>query len=323
MTIRHSLSRKSAIAPIIRLGTAVVTAAMAIIAIAAAPAAAIPVGYSINGVDVYEGNGSIDWAAASAAGIRFGWAKATEGLSHVDGRYATNYTNAKNNGVYLGAYAFGRPDLGVGTGRAQADFLLDHAQYVADGKTLPPQLDIEWPYENSSGNYVAPYPCYGLSPSQMVTWIRDFVTEVKNRTGRDAAIYTNYNWWKDCTGNNGSFGANPLEIAHYVDPDSGSSYGSVPAGWSRPTAWQYNCSRSVPGTSSNNKVCQTAFIGGYAELTEFAGASNAVDRQGPSSVVDASGAVQVFARGSDGSLKHWYWSNGWQFDVPGGDIAGS
>ncbi|MEW9534795.1 hypothetical protein [Microbispora sp. NPDC049125] len=31
--------------------------------------------------------------------------------------------------------------------------------------------------------------------------------------------------------------------------------------------------------------------------------------------------MQVFARGTDGSLKHWYWSNGWQYDVPGNGIA--
>ena len=40
-------------------------------------------------------------------------------------------------------------------------------------------LDIEWPWSGSG----SPSPCYGLSPSQMVSWIRDFLDRVRERTG--------------------------------------------------------------------------------------------------------------------------------------------
>ncbi|MEV7970929.1 GH25 family lysozyme [Sphaerisporangium sp. NPDC088356] len=229
----------------------------AMIVAGAVPASAAPAGYSVAGTDVSNHDGTINWGDVAAKGVKFGWAKATEGLDFVDPQFNANYHGAKNNGVYIGAYAFGRPDKGVGTGKAQADYLVDHAQYVNDGKTLPLQLDIEWPWWTTAAPI---YPCYGLSSSQMVTWIRDFVNEVKSRTGRDAAIYTNPNWWNQCTGGNGSFSANALETSNY----SGSP-GALPAGWSRFTAWQYaGSSSSLPGSP-------TVFNSTLSDLAAFAG----------------------------------------------------
>jgi hypothetical protein len=98
----------------------------------------------------------------------------------------------------------------------------------------------------------------------MVSWIRSFVNEVKTRTGRDAVIYTNYYWWKDCTGGNSSFGANPLEIANY----SATSSPILPTGWTAFTTWQYDCSHSVSG--STQVVCQTTFNGSLNGLKAFA-----------------------------------------------------
>ncbi|WP_214323718.1 GH25 family lysozyme [Nonomuraea sediminis] len=238
-----------------------VAAFVSAIALGVQPAqAAVPAGYTVGGTDVSNHAGTIDWAQTAAKGVKFGWAKATEGLDFVDATYNANYHNAKANGVYIGAYAFGRPDKGVNTGKAQADWLISHAQYVNDGKTLPLQLDIEWPWWTTSAPM---YPCYGLSTTQMVTWIRDFVNEVKAQTGREAAIYTNPNWWNQCTGSNKSFSANPLETSNY----SGSP-GALPAGWSRFTAWQY------AGSSSTLPGSPTVFNGSLADLAAFAGSSN-------------------------------------------------
>lgn len=219
-----------------------------------APVHAIPGGYSVAGTDVSNNDGSIRWNELAGAGIKFGWAKATEGVGYVDPNFNANYRDAKTYGIYIGAYAFGRPDNGPGTGKEQADFLVDNAQYANDGKTLPLQLDIEWPYWQ--GN---PGACYGLSQDQMVRWIRDFVDEVQARTGRPAAIYTNTQWWKQCTGNNASFGGNPLEIANYDGAP-----GALPAGWSTFTAWQY--AGKIPPLPGSG----TVFNGDLKALAQFA-----------------------------------------------------
>jgi GH25 family lysozyme M1 (1,4-beta-N-acetylmuramidase) len=218
--------------------------------------ATAPAGYPVTGIDVSSFQGQIDWASVRAAGAQFSYAKATEGLSYVDPTFTANYQGAKGNGLYAGAYHYGRPDLSGGV--AQADYFIDHAQYAADGRTLPPMLDIEWPYKRN-GQYVAPYPCYGKTAAQLVTWISDFVNEVRARTGRAAMIYTNTNWWNPCTGNNASFGGNPLFIANY----SGSP-GTLPAGWSRFTLWQYADTGALPGD-------QDVFNGTATQLAELAG----------------------------------------------------
>jgi GH25 family lysozyme M1 (1,4-beta-N-acetylmuramidase) len=218
--------------------------------------AAVPAGYPLTGIDVSSYQGSVNWANVKAAGAQFAYAKATEGLSYVDPYYNANNQGAKGNGLYFGAYHYARPDKS--DGKAQADYFLSHAPYSADGHTLPPMLDIEWPYQ-SGGGYVAPYPCYGKTAAQLVTWISDFVNEVSARTGRLAMIYTNTNWWNPCTGNNASFGANPLFIANY----SGSP-GTLPAGWSRWTLWQYADAGALPGD-------QDVFNGTSTQLAALAG----------------------------------------------------
>jgi GH25 family lysozyme M1 (1,4-beta-N-acetylmuramidase) len=255
------------------------------------PASAVPSGYSVGGTDVSNHSGSIDWSRLPAEGVKFGWAKATEGTSFIDSYFNANYHGAKNNGIYIGAYAFGRPDNG--NGKAQADFLVDHSQYVNDGKTLPLQLDIEWPYWTKSSPI---YPCYGLSTGQMVTWIRDFVNEVKARTGRDAAIYTNRNWWDPCTGSNSSFSANPLEIANY----SGSP-GTLPAGWSHFTAWQY------AGSSSTLPGSPTVFNGTLGQLAAFAGNGDAAIPTGTLGDMNGDGRPDVVSRDGNGDL--WLYAN--------------
>ncbi|KAL0959551.1 hypothetical protein HGRIS_011265 [Hohenbuehelia grisea] len=56
-------------------------------------------------------------------------------------------------------------------------------------------------------------------------------------------IYTTTDWWKTCTGNNSGFGStNPLWIARYA-----SAIGTLPAGWSYTTFWQYADSGANPG----------------------------------------------------------------------------
>ncbi|MEV6302901.1 GH25 family lysozyme [Actinoplanes sp. NPDC051861] len=221
-------------------------------------AAAAPSDYSVRGVDVSHHQGTINWSQVAASGERFSYAKATEGTHFTDPSYAANNSGAKAAGLYAGAYHFARPDRNTGT--AEANWFLDRAGYVKDGKTLPPMLDIEWPWEGSG----SPSPCYGLSTSQMVSWIRAFVNQVKARTGVDAVIYTNPNWWNPCTGSSTAFGSLPLFHATYA-----SSPGSLSAGWSRWTIWQYTSTGSVPGVSGN--VDRDVFNGSLADLAALAG----------------------------------------------------
>ena len=93
----------------------------------------------------------------------------------------------------------------------------------------------------------------------MVSWIRDFSNTVHTKTGRYPTIYTTTDWWTSCTGNNSGFGAtNPLWIARYA-----SAVGTLPAGWSYQTIWQYADSGTLPGD-------QNYFNGAYDRVQALA-----------------------------------------------------
>ncbi|MFR0357187.1 lysozyme [Streptomyces sediminimaris] len=201
------------------------------------------------GVDVASYQGDVAWPTLWSSGVRWAYTKATEGTYYTNPYFTQQYNGPYGVGMVRGAYHFATPDTAGGT--AQADYFLAHGGgWSADGRTLPGALDIEWnPYGDA---------CYGMSKSQMVTWIGDFLKRYKARTHRDAVIYTATAWWSDCTGNYKGFGANPLWIARYA-----SSAGTLPAGWKSYTMWQYTS--SGPHVGDHDRFHDTA-----DKLREFA-----------------------------------------------------
>ncbi|AKZ59992.1 Lysozyme M1 [Streptomyces ambofaciens ATCC 23877] len=186
------------------------------------------------GVDVSSHQGNVAWPTLWSSGVKWAYVKATEGTSYRNPYYAQQYGGSYDVGMIRGAYHFATPD-GAG-GAAQADYFVDHGGgWSKDGRTLPGVLDIEYnPYGDT---------CYGRTASQMVAWIGDFLDRYKARTGRDAAIYTSTNWWKQCTGDYSGFGStNPLWIARYA-----STVGPLPAGWDFHTMWQYTSTGPTVG----------------------------------------------------------------------------
>ncbi|MEV2215864.1 lysozyme [Streptomyces sp. NPDC050997] len=186
------------------------------------------------GVDVSSHQGDVDWPALWSGGVRWAYAKATEGTYYTNPYFAHQYNGSYTVGMIRGAYHFATPDTTDGT--TQADYFVDHGGgWSKDGRTLPGALDIEWnPYGDS---------CYGKTPSAMVTWIRDFLDRYRARTGRDAVLYTATSWWTACTGGYDGFAATtPLWIARYA-----SAVGTLPAGWSTYTMWQYTSTGPTVG----------------------------------------------------------------------------
>ncbi|WP_393097437.1 lysozyme [Streptomyces sp. LN325] len=202
------------------------------------------------GVDVSGHQGDVAWPTLWSSGVKWAYTKATEGTYYTNPYFAQQYNGSYDVGMIRGAYHFATPD--TTTGAAQADYFVDHGGgWSRDGRTLPGVLDIEWnPYGAA---------CYGKTQSAMVGWIGSFLARYKARTGRDAVIYTATSWWSDCTGNHAGFAAaDPLWIARYAsDP------GTLPAGWSFHTMWQYTSSGPTVGDHDR-------FNGGYDRLRALA-----------------------------------------------------
>jgi len=203
----------------------------------------------VTGIDVSSHQSSINWAKV-APHVSFVYAKATEGTYYLNPQFSKQYQGPYKYGVIRGAYHFAVPSNSSGT--AQADYFIAHGGgWSADGKTLPGALDIEY---NPYGQV-----CYGLTARQMVSWIKNFITEYAAKEHAFPVIYSTTSWWKTCTGNSAAFaGQDPFWIANY-----GKSGGTLPSGWRYHTFWQYADSGAQPGD-------QDLFNGPYAQLKTLA-----------------------------------------------------
>ncbi|KAB1143030.1 hydrolase [Streptomyces luteolifulvus] len=235
-------------ARVIALSVAALTVGGSALAELPASAAGTPKGH-----DVSSHQKNVDWQHAKAKGARFVYVKATESTGYRNPYFGRQYDGAREAGIIRGAYHFALPDKSSGSAQA-AFFVRNGGAWSGDGWTLPPALDIEYnPYDRKRR-------CYGLTRARMAAWIRSFSDEVNRLTGRRPVIYTTAHWWNMCTGSSRAFGSDhALWIARHNAADAG----SLPAGWSFWTMWQYDNSGSLPGD-------QNLFNGSAEQLRRFA-----------------------------------------------------
>jgi GH25 family lysozyme M1 (1,4-beta-N-acetylmuramidase) len=198
------------------------------------------------GIDVSAYQGDINWGSI-ARYLDFSYAKSTEGTYYTNPDFYNQYVGPYDAYLKRGAYHFAIPDNS--SGETQANYFIAHGGgWSGDGRTLPGALDIEYnPYGSE---------CYGLTQSQMVSWVRDFVDQYAYREHVYPVIYTTTDWWTSCTGDYSGLGRyDPLWIANY----SASHGGTLPRGWGFYTFWQYRDSGSLPGD-------QDVFNGAYSQL---------------------------------------------------------
>ncbi|EED21043.1 N,O-diacetyl muramidase, putative [Talaromyces stipitatus ATCC 10500] len=191
---------------------------------------------TVQGFDISSYQPNVDFSSAYSSGARFVIIKATEGTTYTDSTFSSHYEGATNAGFIRGGYHFAHPDRS--SGATQAQYFISHGGgWSGDGITLPGMLDIEY---NPSGA-----TCYGLSASEMVSWISDFVDTYHASEGVYPLIYTTNDWWTTCTGDSTAFSSTcPLVLARYA-----SSPGTIPGGWGYETIWQNADSYAYGGDS--------------------------------------------------------------------------
>ena len=77
-----------------------------------------------------------NWAALVAAGHKFAWLKATEGIDYVDPKYVAHRLAAQAAGLVVGPYHYFRA---AWSGTAQTQHFFDNAY----NDLLPPAIDVE------------------------------------------------------------------------------------------------------------------------------------------------------------------------------------
>jgi lysozyme len=155
----------------------------------------------MRGIDLYEGAGSVDWAALGDVG--FAIVKATEGATIRDARFAGHWPAIKKAGIIRGAYHFFY--AASSTPQAQAESFLVTVGTLVEGD-LPPVLDIE----EASLQDVAPATV--IAHAQ--TWLDYVGRRLRTPQGKPLRpiVYTNFDTWQQL-GNPDGFADYPLWIA--------------------------------------------------------------------------------------------------------------
>lgn len=215
----------------LRRGFALACAAIfAIIAMASTPSTTEGGGY-LQGVDVSQYQGRIDWRAVART-QQFAIARATLGNTYVDTYYASNRYGARAAHVRLGAYHFAKPGSNANDALIEADLFVRVAK-LRRGDLIP-ALDLE-----VTG---------GLGPWTLQKWVRTWLARVASQVGVKPMIYVSPTFWKTYMGNTTWFanaGYKTLWIAHW-----NVSAPTVPAanwggkGW---TFWQWTSCGHVTG----------------------------------------------------------------------------
>lgn len=107
-------------------------------------------GNNQKGIDVYVGDGSIDWEKVSASGVSFAMIKATQGYlvndpksgMITDSKFVYNITNACENGLYCGAYHYLMAKT-VNDAKKEAEYFIGRIAPYKDKIKLFAGVDME------------------------------------------------------------------------------------------------------------------------------------------------------------------------------------
>jgi len=206
-----------------------------------------PAASTLEGVDVSQWQGTIDWSSVASSGRRFAIARVSDGTGNPDPTFQTNWSGIKAAGMVRGVYQFFRAsDDPV----AQANLLVTSAGTLA-ADDLSPVADVE--------------VMDGESGATLVTNLAAWVARIKAATGRTPIIYSAPGFW-NALPNTAQFASNVLWVANWQVncPDT-------PTPWTAWSMWQYADNGTVPGISG--AVDLDRFNGTLADLQGSAAAA--------------------------------------------------
>jgi lysozyme len=212
---------------------------------------------TVEGIDVFDGQGAVDWVAVADAGVVFAMIKATQGTYDTQSTFAANWIGAERAGVRRGAYHFFDP---TEDGAAQAERFLSAVGPIAPGD-LPPMLDLECP--DGDADCLGTGASGEAAPSAIGVRMWAWLHAVEGATGRKPLVYTFSSYFASSGVDAGGLGAYPLFLAY---PSAGACVG-VPAPWTRAALWQYSWTGTVSGVPA--AVDRDRFLGSLAEFGSF------------------------------------------------------
>ncbi len=183
--------------------------------------------YPIKGLDLSAHNGTPDFDSIAAAGIDFVYLKASEGESFRDTGFLRNYSQARKNGIAVGAYHFFRFDC---DGRSQALNMLQTVNGC--NLDLPLAIDIE-----EAGNPAS------FSTELIISRLETMVSYLR-AYGYRVIVYTNKN------------GYTRFLLPSFGEPDEETglwicSFTNPPLPHKQWSLWQHSHKGRIPGVKGD------------------------------------------------------------------------
>lgn len=214
----------------------------------------------IPGVDRSHHNGYVPISSLVDKGIRFIFFKATQGVTYIDPAFNASWQEAKAIAeLAIGCYAFfdGRYD-----GIEQAKHYLSlGVNFAADG-CLPPCVDVEDLIGTDEADTERANKWVADNFKLVLQRLNDFLTYIKEHTGRDCIIYTYNNYIKEYFHSYG-FPNNPMWLSS-LQANCPVRYdtGKLPLFWQNTYHWN--------GSDMDGNV----FMGTQEELNQLANITN-------------------------------------------------
>lgn len=188
---------------------------------------------NINGIDVSNWSGNIDFSQVAQTDVKIVYIQATEGVYYTDPYLHEFYNGAKANGLKVGFYHYFNPGSSP-TPREQARYFVDALKGFKIDCRLA--LDLE-----ETG---------GLNNEKLTNQAIEFLEAVKEFSGLDVVVYTYTNFAQTSLNTNSDIGNYKVWIAEYSSnyPQQNPVWGEEYIGW------QYSDSGDVRGVGANTDL---------------------------------------------------------------------
>lgn len=216
----------------------------------------------VDGIDVSQVQGLIDWQRVAGAGFRFAVVKASEGRSYCDPRAAANLAGARAAGLVAMVYGFARPSQGEPADQARQ-------LWECSGDVMPARAALD--LEGAPDDWTA---------DRIIAFAESFAAAWRTYSALEAIVYTYpYFAGQRCApalARSARLKTCPLWIASYHSTSapwapSAVQTPPVPAPWSTWAMWQYSGDGGyrVPGVPGD--CDRDLFLGSETELRAFCG----------------------------------------------------
>ncbi len=186
------------------------------------------------GIDVSQFQNTIDWSKVAGAGVQFAFIRATEGTTIQDSNFVTNWNNAEQAGIPVGAYHFFTTASPVSS---QITNFVNEMGLVKDKGALPVVLDVENPAQFK-----------GIAPADAVKMIQQWLTGVENTLHVRPMLYMSSDFATKVLGDSNALNSYRLWVADYTT----ASTPIVDKPWGNNwTFWQHADSGQVPGITTD------------------------------------------------------------------------